>query len=162
MIRRILIVEPDPKIARELFLLFHSAYGRFEQERYEPEIAESVAEAVEQAQTVKFHCIIMDIDLPEMAGYEAIPLVKTINGTSPIIMIADKSTIELETKVREQSVYYYHLRAFGLDELKLAVGTVFEKMGKVEEIGKLNKGAAKPVLLKQMRLSRKQEKRRAY
>lgn len=161
MIRRVLIVEPDPKVARDMFLLFHFEGGRFESERYEPEIAESVVEAVEQAQAVNFHCIIMDVELPEMKGYEAVPLMKTISNNLPMIITAGKNSIEVETKVRKQDVYYYHLRAFGLDELKLAVGSVFEKIGKVEEVGKLHKSAAKPVLLKQLRLSRKQEKRGA-
>jgi len=162
MIRRILIVEPDPEVARDIFVLFQLERGRFDSERYEPEIARSVTEAAEQAQAVNFHCIIMDIELPEMKGYEAVPLMKTINNNPPVIITADKNSLEVETKVREQDVYYYHLRSFGLDELKLALGRVFEKMGKVEEVGKLHKGAAKPVLLKQMQLSRKQEKRGAY
>jgi len=149
MIRRILIVEPDPKIARELFLLFHFAYGRFEQERYELEIAESVAEAVEQAQTVNFHCVIMDADLPEMKVYEVIPLIKTLNNNPPIIVIADENTVDLETKVRKQDVYYYHLRAFGLDELKLAVQCIFERL-QVERVKRTDRAATKPVVLKQL------------
>ena len=53
MIRKILIVEPDPKTAQELFLLFHSGYGRFGRERCEPEIAESVAQAAETGANYK-------------------------------------------------------------------------------------------------------------
>jgi CheY-like chemotaxis protein len=158
MIRRILIVEPDLEVARDIFLLFQLERGRFESERYEPEIAGSVAEAVEQAQAVNFHCIIMDVELPEMKGYEAVPLIKTINNKLPIIITAGKNSIEVETKVREQDVYYYHIRSFGLDELKLAVGSVFDELGKLEKVEKLHKVVAKPILLKRLRSSENQEK----
>lgn len=159
MIRRILIVEPDPEVARDIFLLFHFEYGRFERERYEPEIAKSVARAVEEVQNRNFHCIIMDVNLPEMKGYEAIPLMKTINDNPPIIMTANKNTLDLETKVREQDVYYYHLRSFGQNELRLAVNSLFEESRRVKRGRKLYKGAAKPILLKQLRLFQKEEKR---
>lgn len=151
MIRRVLIVESDPKVARDMFLLFHFEFGRFERERYEPEIAKSVAEAAEQTQTINFHCIIMDVDLPEMKAYEAIPLLKTINNKPPIIITADKNSLEVETKVREQDVYYYHLRSFGPDELRLAVGSVFENSKKVEKDREPYRGIARPVMLKQLR-----------
>ena len=157
MIRRILIVEPDPKIAEEMFLLFHFERGRFERDRYEPEIAESVAEAVEQAQTVNFDCIIMDVELPEMKGYEAIGLMKTIDNTAPVIMTAAKNSLELETKVRQQDVYYYHLRCFGPDELKSAVGSVFEKLQELKRTKKPGI-AAMPIVLKQLRLCQEEKK----
>lgn len=149
MIRRILIVEPDPEIAQEMFLLFHFERGRFERERYEPEIAESVAEAVEQVQTVNFNCIIMDVELPEMKGYEAIALMNTIGNNPPVIMTAAKNSLELETKVRQQDVYYYHLRCFGLDELKSAVGSVFEKLQELKRTRKPSIAAA-PIVLRQL------------
>jgi len=147
MIRRILIIEPEPQIARDVFLLFHFEHGRFEQERYEPEIAASVTEAVEQAQAVKFHCIVMDAELPEMKCYEAIPLMKTLNENPPIIVTAEKNNLELERKVRKQDIYYYHLRAFGLDELRLAVESIFEKSLRVR---KPEITAIKPIVLKQL------------
>jgi len=159
MIRRILIVEPDTKIANDMFLLFHFEFGRFEPERYEPEIAESLAEAVEQAQAIDFHCIIMDVNLPEMNGYEAIRLMKTMSKNAPIIMTTDKNTLELETRVREQNAYYYYIMSFDHDELKLAVDSVFENFEKAKVSRKIGKVATKPVMLKQLRLSDRQEKR---
>jgi DNA-binding response OmpR family regulator len=149
MVGRILIVEPDRETARDLFVLFHSERGRFERERYEVEIAQSVAEAVERAQTMDFHCVILDINLPEMNGYEAIPLINTISSNCPVIVTAAKNTPELETKVRQQGVYYYHLRSFGLDELTSAVRSSFERFEKVGTSGK-PRPATGPVVLKQL------------
>lgn len=159
MIRRILIVEHNPKTAQELFFLFYSEYGRFGRERCEPEIAESVAQAAEKVQTINFHCVIMDVDLPEMKGYEAVPLIRMISKNTPIIMTTDENSLELETKVREQDVYYYHLRCFDQNELRLAVRSVFEKSGKVKSRREPDKGAGKSILLKQLALFQKEEER---
>jgi len=156
MIRRVLIVQSDPKIAGDMFSLFYSEFGRFERERYEPEIAESFAEAVEQAQTVNFHCIIMDVDLPEMTGYEAVPIMKTVSKNTPIIITTDKNTLELETKAREQNVYYYHVRPSNQSELKLVVGSVFENLEKASVGREIDKVATKPVILKRLRLFQKE------
>lgn len=156
MIRRILIVESDPKIANDMFSLFHSESGRFECERYEPEIADSFTNAVEQTQTVKFHCIIMNADLPEMTGYEAVPIMKTISKNTPIIITTNNNNLELETKAREQNVYYYHVRSSNQSELKLVVDSVFENLEKARVGRETDKAATKPVILKRLRLFQKE------
>ena len=151
MIRRVLIVGPEPKITCGLFELLHFEFGRYESERYEPEIAESFTDAIEQAQTVNFHCIIMDADLPEMEDREVIRLMKTISKNTPIIINTDKNTLELETKAREQNVYYYHVRSSNQSELKLVVGSVFENLEKARVGREIDKAATKPVILKRLR-----------
>lgn len=150
MTRRILIVEPDPKVSQELFGLFHFESGRSGSEDYRPEIAESVAQAVELSQVVNYHCIIMDVNLPEIKGYEAISLMRTINNNPPIIITTDKNSLELEAEVRQQDVHYYHIRAFGLEELKTAVQSIFENWPKVERSRRLDLSGAKPVILKRL------------
>ena len=158
MFRRILIVEPDPKTARELFLLFHFEYERFERERYEPEIASCLAEAVEQVQTINFHCVIMNVDLPEMKGYDAVPLIRKLSNGIPIIMTADTNTLELETKVREQDAYYYHIRGSNEDELQLAVQSIFEERQTVRGSRKPDNRGTRLTVLRQLRLRPKAER----
>jgi len=157
MIRKILIVEPDPKLARDMFLLFHFERGRFERERYEPEVAGSIVEAAERVQATDFHCIIMDVNLPEMNGYDAVSFIKTISKNTPIIVSAEHNSLELETKMRQQDVYYYHVRSFGQDELRLAVHSVFEELQNVRNTQKLRMKTTTPVVLKQLHSSLKTE-----
>lgn len=156
MIRRILIVEPDAKAAQDMFHTFHSQQRRLGGERCETEIAGSVAEAIERLQTISYHCIIMDINLPEMAGYQAVSLLKTIDNITPIIITADENTPDLEANVREQDIYYYHIRAFGEDDLILAVDSIFEESEKLKIRRRPGITSAKPVVLKQLRLFQKQ------
>lgn len=155
MIRRILIVEPDPELARDMFLLFHFERGRFERERYELEVAGSIAEAAERVQATRFHCIIMDVILPEMNSHDAVPFMKTISENTPIIVTAANNTLELETKLRQQDVYYYHIRSFGQDELRLAVHSVFEELQNVRNTQKLHTGTTTPVVLRRLQSSSK-------
>jgi DNA-binding NtrC family response regulator len=156
MIRRVLIVGPEPKITCGLFKLLHFEFGRFESERYEPEIAESFTDAIEQAQVTNWHCIIMDADLPEMEDREVIRLMKTISKNTPIIITTDKNTLELETKAREQKVYYYHVRCSNLDGLQLAISSVFEKLKRTTAGKEIDEVAGKPIILKQLRLFQKE------
>ncbi len=124
--KKVLIVQPDNKAALKLYFLFAD-------EDYDIEISRRFSEAAEIVKNVKFDCVIMDVNLPDMKGYEAVPIMKTIDPKIQIIMTADQNTRELETKVRKQDVFYYYIKSFDYRELKLAVRGVFEKLGKVKE-----------------------------
>ena len=130
--KKILIVEPDNKDAWELFSLFSD-------EDYDLELSRSFAEAVKEVNNVKFDCVIMDVNLPDIKGYEAVPIIKTIDSKIQIIITADRNTKELEAKVRKQDVFYYYIKSFDRRELKLAVRGVFEQLGKIKEGRKMDK-----------------------
>ncbi len=132
--RKILIVEPDDKDAKELLSLFAD-------EDYDLEISRNFAEASERVKDVKFDCVTMDVNLPDMKGYEAVSILKKIDPKIQVIMTADQNSIELEAKVREQDIFYYYIKSFDRCELKLAVRGVFEKLGKAKEVRKMDKPA---------------------
>jgi len=138
-LRKILIVDPDTKAARELssFLV---------DEGYDVETSKGLTEAVERINEVKFDCIIMDVDLPEMKGYKAVPILKAIDPKVQIIMTVAENTVELEVKVRRQDIFYYYIKSFDREELKEAVRDVFKRLGKVKGVKKLN-GQAKILLV---------------
>jgi len=128
--RRIFIVEPDTKTARELSSLFTN-------EGYEVEIGEGIRKAAERVKDVGFDCIIMDVDLPEMKGHEAVSILKAIDPKVQIIMTAAENTAELEVKVRKEEIFYYYIKSFDREELKEAVRNVFRRLGKVKEVKKM-------------------------
>ena len=131
-IRNILIVEPDTKAAQELSSLFIK-------DDYDVEISEGIKKAAERVKDVKFDCVIMDVNLPEMKGYEAVSILKAIDSKVQIIMTASKNTLELEEKVRKQDIFYYYIKSFDREELKEAVRDVFKRVGKVQEVKEMNK-----------------------
>lgn len=121
--KKVLIVEPDIKYARELFEIFVD-------EDYDLILSRSFTDAVKKLEAVKFDCIIMDVNLSDMKGYEAVPIMKKIDPKIQIIMIADQNTRELEAEVRKQDVFYYYIKSFESCELKLAVCGIFDKLRK--------------------------------
>jgi CheY-like chemotaxis protein len=129
--RRILIVDPDNGTAQELSSLFID-------EGYDVEISRGVKKAAERIKDVKFDCVIIDIELPEMEGFEAVPILKAIDPKIQIIVTAAENTAELEAKVRRQDIFYYYIKSFDRKELAEAVRDVFKKIGKVKETRKMN------------------------
>jgi len=130
--RRILIIDPDNEAARELSSLFID-------EGCDVETSGSITKAAERVNDVKFDCIIMDVDLPEMKGYKAVPILKAVDPKVQIIMTAVENTAELEAEVRKQDIFYYYIKSFEREELKEAVRDVFKKLGKLKEVKEMNK-----------------------
>lgn len=115
----ILIIDNDPltreKIARSLN---HSAYNISS--------CGSIAEALYYLNSEHYDCIIMDVDLPEMKGYRAIPLIHSLHPDIRIIMTSNKNSKELEAKIREQNIFYYYIKSFDISELQQAVRFLFD------------------------------------
>ena len=130
--KRILIVDPDSKAVQYLspFLI---------DEGYDVETSEGIRKAVERIKDVKFDCVIIDVDLPEMKGYEAVPIIKAIDPKIQIIMTAAENTMELEVEVRKQDIFFYYIKSFDPEELREAVQDVFKKLGKVKKVKKMDK-----------------------
>jgi two-component system repressor protein LuxO len=94
-------------------------------EGFEVDTGSSLADALKQLAEGYYPCLIMDVDLPEMKGYEAVSILKNIHPKVKIIMTTQKNTRELEAKVREQDIFFYFIKSFGKDELKLAIHNAF-------------------------------------
>jgi len=71
-------------------------------ENFSVETGKGLADAVEKIRRGYFDCLIMDVKLPEMKGYEAVPIIKSIDPKIKVIMTTKKNTKSLEAKVREQ------------------------------------------------------------
>jgi len=118
--KRILIIDPDRKERKDLAAFLRG-------ENYYVESGKGIPDAIKMLSEGCFHCLVMDVDLPEMKGYEAIPILKSIDPAIKVIMTTKKNTKRLESKVREQDVFYYFIRFFGKDELKMAINNALIK-----------------------------------
>ncbi|MGQ9672682.1 MAG: response regulator [Candidatus Aminicenantales bacterium] len=116
--KRILIIEPDPRERRELVQLLKN-------ENYQIDTARNLSEAIKKVSEGTFDCLVMDTHLPEMKGYEAVSILKNLDPGLKIIMTTKKNTKRLEAKVRQQDIFFYFIRSFGEDELKLAIKNAF-------------------------------------
>ncbi len=118
--KRILIIDPDRKERQDLAAFL-------KRENYYVESGKGLPEAIKKLSEGCFNCLIMDVDLPEMKGYEAVSILKNIDPDLKVIMTTKKNTKRLEAKVREQDIFFYFIKSFGKEELKMAISNAFVK-----------------------------------
>jgi len=118
--KQILIIDPnhDERMVMASFL---------RNENYAVDTGSSLTDAIKMLSGNSVSCLILDVDLPEMKGYEAVSILKNINPALKIIMTTKTNTRELEAKVREQDIFFYFIKSFSKDELKLAIHNAFNK-----------------------------------
>jgi DNA-binding NtrC family response regulator len=116
--KRVLIIDPDPRARKNLADLLSS-------ERYYVESGKGLSEAIKKISQGGFACLILDVDLPEMKGYEAVSILKNLDPRLRIIMTTKRNSKRLEAKVREQDIFFYFIKSFGKEELELAIRNVF-------------------------------------
>ncbi len=121
--KRILIIDPDTQTRNEYLSLFCA-------NDFEIGVCSGIAKAIEKIKNIRFDCVIMDVDLPDIKGYEAVKILKAIDPKTEVIMTASQNNLDLETQVRKQNIFYYYIKTFKREELKLAVENVFKKLGK--------------------------------
>jgi DNA-binding NtrC family response regulator len=116
--KRVLIIDPDPKDRRVLA-------QSLKNENYYIEMGKNLSEAIKKISAGCFNCLVMDVDLPEMRGYEAVSILKNLDPKLKVIMTTKKNTKRLEAKAREQDIFFYFIKSFGKDELRLAIKNAF-------------------------------------
>jgi DNA-binding NtrC family response regulator len=112
--KKILIIDPDENDRNVIatFLRQHS---------FSVETGKGLSDALKKVSDDRYDCLIMDVDLPEMKGFDAVSILRNIDPKVKVIMTAKKNSMELESKIREQDIYYYFIKSFGKDELKLVI-----------------------------------------
>jgi DNA-binding NtrC family response regulator len=118
--RNLLIIDPDRKERQNLTAFFRK-------ENYYVESGKGLPDAIKKLSEGCFDCLIMDVNLPEMKGYEAISILKNIDPHIKIIMMTEKNTKRLEAKVRGQDIFFYFIKSFGKEELKMAINNALIK-----------------------------------
>jgi len=118
--KRILII--DPNIPERTVMATY-----LKSENFHVETGRGLKDAVKKISEGCFSCLIMDVELPEMKGYEAVPVLKSIDPKIKIIMTTKKNTKRLEVKVREQDIFFYFIKSFDKEELKLAINDALSK-----------------------------------
>ncbi len=118
--KKILIIDPDKESRDELATFLR-------ENDYYVETGRGFCDAIQKILEGNFSCLIMDVKLPEMKGYEAIPIVKNLDPKIKVIITTKKNTKMLEAKVREHDVFFYFIKSFGKEELKLAINNALNK-----------------------------------
>jgi DNA-binding NtrC family response regulator len=118
--KRILIIDPDSN-DRNVMATF------LRQHNFSVETLKGLAEGIKKIAEGCYNCLIMAVDLQEMKGYDAVSIIRKIDPKIKVIMTTKKNTRKLESKVREQDIYYYFIKSFGKDELVLAINNALNQ-----------------------------------
>ena len=65
--------------------------------------------------------VVVDDDLPDMKGHDAVAVLKALKPAAAVIATASHNTRQLESSMRSEDVFFYHLKCFDLEELLTAV-----------------------------------------
>ena len=109
----ILFAEPTEANSQELYL-------SLVKQGYKTITAKTLKETLLTLQSQRVDTLVLDAALlEEDCGF--ISVIKGIEKDLPIIICSSSNTPELETKIRKQRIFYYHIRSFGTQDLEMAV-----------------------------------------
>jgi DNA-binding NtrC family response regulator len=111
---RILLLDTDPGAQAEIEQIIHGS-------DLVVDLCPRIVDAVASLKETPYVAAVVDVGLADTPWDQAVGILKAVDGRLPIIVTAQRNTRELETKVREQNIFYYYIKSFDAEELKLAV-----------------------------------------
>jgi DNA-binding NtrC family response regulator len=118
--KTILIAEPKEALASELHeFLTDMGFIRIH--------ATTLKETLLTLQSQRVDVLVLDANLLE-EDCQFISVIKGIEENLPIIICAETNTPEFESKIRQQRIFFYHIRSFGTDDLEMAISNALQKL----------------------------------
>ncbi len=111
---RVLVLEADPGARSEIEKIFR-------EDDLEIEFCSRIIDAVRLLRELSYVVAVVDVGLADTPWEQAVGIIKAVDGKLPVILTAGQNTRDLESKVREQDVFYYYIKSFDTEELRLAV-----------------------------------------
>ena len=118
---KILIVDDDANIREGVSDIL-------DVEGYQTAQAGSGAEAVAQVRKDSFDVILMDYNLTDGTGIDAIKQIRALNADSQILMITGNASLDAAVKAIQESVDDFLQKPVNPDQLKRAIAKSLEKM----------------------------------
>ncbi len=111
---RVLVLDPHPQTRAQFEQLFAG-------ESVSLVFYERLADAVRALSESAFQCAVVDMELIEMPGHQAVPILKAVDRRVPIVVTAATNSREQEIQVCREDIFFYFIKSFCGSELKLAV-----------------------------------------
>ena len=125
--RRLLAIDDDP-----FMLTFLGKYFAREGYDFVPFQSASKALALLKEQDAsnavdgRIHCVLCDVNMPNVDGFEVLAKIKTINPDLPVIMITGFGSVESAIKAIKKGAYDYVTKPLQLKELKSTIDNALE------------------------------------
>lgn len=119
--KNIIIAEPEEALTRELEVFFyHRGYDMLP--------VHTLKDILLTLQSQKVRLVVLDVEL--LDDWDFLKIIKGMEGELPIIVCSEHNTPELEKKVRKSGIFYYHIKSFGIDDLKMAISNAVNGLTK--------------------------------
>ena len=117
--KTVLIAEPTEILSSELHtFLDDMGFGTIR--------VKTLKETMLTLQQQRVDVLVLDATLLE-EDCQFISVIKGIEEDLNIIICAETNTPEFESKVRKQRIFFYHIRSFGTQDLKMAISNAINK-----------------------------------
>ncbi|MCG8639209.1 MAG: response regulator [Desulfobacterales bacterium] len=108
---KIIVIEDNEQVST----LLKSAAQRW---GHQVTIADTGQKAIAIVKKQIFDLIMLDIFLPDIMGYDLIPLLKNEWSGMEIITMTGRSSMDIEERTRRQGILYYMVKPIDLSELR--------------------------------------------
>ena len=122
----ILIIDDEKEICESIKMIL-------DYEDYNVDYSTSTFQGLEKLFTNKFSCLLLDIQMPEMNGFEVLKKVKENNSSTPVIVISAHGSIENAIKATKLGAFDFIEKPIDRDKLLISVRNAVEQFNLLNE-----------------------------
>jgi two-component system, cell cycle response regulator CtrA len=120
---RILLIEDDPVVAASIELMLRA-------EDFEIQAVEVGEEGVHLGRLNEYHLILLDLNLPDMSGYDVLRSLRAANVKTPTLILSGLGSIENKVKALGFGADDYLTKPFHKDELIARIHAILRRSAK--------------------------------
>ncbi len=118
--KSLLIAEPKPSLCLEL-----NIFSRINDMKMI--CVNTLKKTLQAIQNNIIDVLVLDADLLK-EDVDFVSIIKGMEKNLPIIICAETNTPELESKFRQQGIFFYHIKSFGMNDLEMAILNAINKL----------------------------------
>ncbi len=122
----ILIIDDEPEICESIKMIL-------EYEGYEVQYSTNSTEGVQKAINDNFAALLLDIQMPEMNGFEVLKKVKDMNPALSVIMISAHGSVENAIKATRLGAFDFIEKPIDRDKLVISIRNAVEQSNLITE-----------------------------
>ncbi len=123
---RILAIDDDPDF-------LYSVKNLLVYKKFDVETLTSPENVKQKLLTTEYHCILMDVVMPQVDGLELLHEVLTVRPNIPVIMISGQSTISIAVEALKEGAFDFLEKPLDADRLLITLRNALEKRSWLQE-----------------------------
>jgi len=124
---RILVIEDDPKVANFI-------QAGLEQERCAVDVLPDGMHAAEQAATIDYDAVVLDLMLPGRSGFQVLREIRSRKGSLPVLILTAKDSVAERVAGLDSGADDYMTKPFALAELSARLRALLRRGGPKENV----------------------------